>query len=184
MTDYSWGQLWGLWDGAGGRHDKGAMMASIAEAESSGDSIAVSPAGAIGCWQVMPFWASDFGWPVSLLYSGHYSAVAAVRISGNGANVGAWDTCYNPPSSAAYRKNLSEPEQGSPAWNIWHGSSGGPQGGGGGVQTVSHSGPDAYESQIARQTIWANHLQEHAIPDNTRWVSFNRKLHYHGPTIV
>lgn len=177
MTHYTWGQLWGLWDGAGGRHDKGAMMASIAEAESSGYSNAVSSAGAIGCWQEMPFWAGVMGWPVSMLYVAHYNAVAAVHISGNGSNVGAWDTCYNPVSSAANRRNLREPEVGSPAWNIWNGSSGGAAPAGSGAGN-SGSAPDAADMELIRKTVWANHLQQNAIPNNTGWVAYNRRLHF------
>ena len=179
MTHYTWGQLWGLWDGAGGRRDKGAMMASIAEAESSGYSNAVSSAGAIGCWQEMPFWAGVMGWPVSMLYVAHYNAVAAVHISGNGSNVGAWDVCYNPVSSAANRRNLREPEVGSPAWNIWNNTGGGAQSTGG-LDNSGGGAPSAADMELIRKTRWANHLQENAIPNNTAWVAYNRSLHHNG----
>lgn len=177
MTVLTWGQAWGVWDSQGGARDKGAMMASIAEAESSLNTQARSWAGALGLWQVMPFWAADFGWPVSWLLVATYSARAAVRISGNGTNVGAWDTCYNPPSSAANRRNLSQPIQGSPAWNIWKRQGGSPSGG-----TVQGNALHGRASDSARALVervsWANHLQGNAIPNNTEWVADNRKLLY------
>jgi hypothetical protein len=179
----SWGQLWGVWDSVGGARDKGAMMASIAIAESSGNTGVTSPAGAIGAWQIMPFWAGTFGWPVSALFNVTWNARAAVRISGNGTNVGAWDTCYNPPSSAANRRNLSGPLPGSPAWNVWKGQGGHPTGGGG-TPTATSSGPSQSERAVLSRVPWANHLQENAIPNNTRWVAYNRTLHRRGPTVL
>lgn len=165
-----------LWEAAGGAPAKAALMAAISIAESSGNSGAVSPVGAIGLWQVMPFWAPHFGLPVSALYIALTNARVAKGISGDGNHVGAWDTCYNPPASAARRLDLTWPEQGSPAWNILGGRGGG---GGGGVVVVSHTGPSAADSALARKVGWANHLQTVAIPNNTRWVSFNRTLHPH-----
>lgn len=177
MTVITWGQAWGLWDSQGGAHDKGAMMASIAEAESSLNTQAESPVGARGLWQEMPFWASYFGWPVSYLFIATYNARGAVRISGNGSNVGAWDTCYNPVSSAANRRNLSEPMQGSPAWNIWHGQGGGPSGGRVSGNALHGRASDSDRALVDRVS-WANHLQGNAIPNNTEWVADNRKLLY------
>lgn len=175
MSIITWGQAWGLWDSQGGAHDKGAMMASVAEAESSLNTLAESYVGARGLWQEMPFWAGVFGWPVSYLFVATRNAYAAVHISGNGRNVGAWDTCYNPVSSAANRRNLSEPMVGSPAWNIWHRSSGNAIGGGV-TATVSHGGASAAQRSLVQRVSWANHLQQHAIPDNTQWVKDDTKL--------
>jgi hypothetical protein len=127
--------------------------------------------------------AVDFGWPVSFLYVVTFNAQAAKRISGNGQNVGAWDTCYNPPSSAAFRRTLSEPEAGSPAFNIWRGQGGHPSGGGGGIVDTS-SGPSAAERAVLARVPWANHLQENAIPNNTRWVAYNCQLHRRGPLLA
>jgi hypothetical protein len=157
------------------------MMSAISLAESSGESGVVSPAGAIGLWQVMPFWAEDFGWPLSYLYQPLYSARAAKMISGDGTNVGAWDTCYYPTSSAADRKDLSWPEQHSDAWNILqtHGVTTGGSGGGGLLGS-----PSPGDAKLAQQVAWANHLQENAIPNNTAWVAYNRKLHYTGSTAL
>jgi len=181
VSTWTWDSLQTLWKFEHGNSSKAEMMAAIALAESSGISDAVSPAGAIGLWQVMPFWASDFGWPVSYLYQPVYSALAAVRISGDGSNVGAWDTCYNPVSSAAHRKDLSAPETGSPAWNILHDHGISVTGGGGGSVV---EGPAPGDAQLASQVAWANHLQTNAIPNNTIWVAYNRDLHWKGSTAL
>lgn len=175
MSTWTYDGLQKLWEFENGRSSKAPMMAAIALAESSGESGVSSYAGAIGLWQVMPFWAPHFGWPVSYLYDPIYSARAAVLISGDGSNVGAWDTCYNPPSSAANRRDLTYPLRGSPAWNILndHGESGG----GGSTGTIQGSS-EAGDSRLAEQVTWANHLQTHAIPDNTAWVAYNRKVHW------
>lgn len=174
MSTWGWDSLQQLWKAAGGNTSKGPVMAAIALAESSGESGVVSPAGAIGLWQVMPFWAGDFGWPVSYLYQPLYSAIAARRISGDGEHLGAWDTCYNPPSAAANRLDLRWPERGSPAWDELdsHGAS---SGGGGGSE--SPGGPSPGDRRLQQQVAWANHLQDHAIPVNTNWVSYNRQWH-------
>lgn len=179
MADFD--QLATLFEFAGGAKSRGPMMAAVATAESSGDETIVSPAGAIGYWQIMPFWAATFGWPVSYLYQGYYNARAAVKISGGGFHVGAWDTCYNPPSSAARRLDLTWPERGSPAWNELqtHGTATGPGGGG---ETVGS--PDPSDQQLIQQRNWADHLQQVAIVNNTAWVAYNRKLHYGGRTAL
>jgi Lysozyme like domain len=175
MSIFNFTGLEHLWEQAGGDPRRAAVMAAIAEAESSGNSGAVSWAGAIGLWQIMPFWAPHFGWPVSLLYDPWHNAWGAKQISGDGYHVGAWDTCYNPPSSAANRRDLSNPIVGSPAYNILRG-----RGGTGSNTSVSvgsnHIGPTNSERDIMSKLAWANHLQRHAIPDNTQWVADNRRL--------
>lgn len=179
MSTWTWDSLQTLWKFAGGNASRAQVMAAIALAESGGRSWVVSSAGAIGLWQEEPFWAGHFGWPVSYLYQPLYNAKAAVGISGGGFHLGAWDTCYYPTSSAANRRDLHWPMQHSDAWNILqtHGAASGPGGGG---ETVG--GPDPSDRQLIQQTAWANHLQNNAIPNNTAWVAYNRKLHYRGRT--
>ena len=173
MSNYDWPQLQALWKFAGGNASREDVMAAISLAESSGEAEVVSPAGAIGLWQVMPFWAPHFGWPVSYLYQPYYNARAAVGISGGGYHLGAWDTCYNPPSAAANRLDLSWPETGSPAWDELRSHGAGTTGGGGGGGSTGPSGADAV---LMRQFAWANHLAEYAVVNNTNWVSWNRTL--------
>ena len=49
----SYGQLERLWTEAGGASRMAALMAAIAEAESSGNSQAHNPSGASGLWQIL-----------------------------------------------------------------------------------------------------------------------------------
>lgn len=177
MSTWTYDSAQTLFKFAGGAASRAPMMSAVAGAESSYESGVVSPAGAIGLWQIMPFWAAHFGWPVSYLYQPLYNAKAAVGISGGGFHVGAWDTCYNPPSAAANRLDLTWPEKFSPAWNILqsHGASVAPPGGSQGIGS-----PSPGDSKLVQETSWANHLQRVAIQNNTAWVAYNRKLHYHG----
>lgn len=173
MTFYDWDALQRLEQLIGFPASRQPVMAAIALAESSGESEAVSPAGAIGLWQIMPFWAGTFGQSVSQLYVAAYNCDDARRISGDGYHLGAWDTCYNPPSSAANRRDLSWPETGSPAWNMLR-SHGGGGGGGGPPKTIG--APTASDKQLMQQVAWANHLQTHAIPNNTGYLAYQRTL--------
>lgn len=52
MTTYSYSQLEGLWEQAGGSAALAPVMAAIAMAESSGNSNAYNPSGATGLWQI------------------------------------------------------------------------------------------------------------------------------------
>lgn len=173
MAFYDWDALQRLEFLAGFPASRRPVMAAIALAESSGQSTIVSPAGAIGLWQIMPFWAGTFGQSVSELYVALVNCDDARRISGNGYHLGAWDTCYNPPSSAAVRRDLGWPERGSPAWNILqdHGAGINP-----GPATGASGGPSPSDKTLMRQVSWAKHLQEVAIPNNTGWVAYNRTL--------
>jgi hypothetical protein len=183
VTVFGWDGLEGLWVANRGPRDKSPIAAGVALAESSGESGVVSSAGAIGCWQIMPFWAPHFGWPVSALYNPNYNARAAIAISSDGTNWGAWDTCYNPVSSAANRRDLPYPMAGSPAWNEIrdHGATVQP-----GTSPGVTGGPSASDRELLRRVAWANHLQSNAIPHNTSWVAYNRRFHYphRRPTIV
>src|SRR5690349_19773079 len=53
MARYSFSQLEGLWEQAGGPASLAPVMAAIALAESSGDQQARNPSGAAGLWQIL-----------------------------------------------------------------------------------------------------------------------------------
>jgi len=53
MTVYSYAQLEGLWEQAGGSKALAPVMAAIAMAESGGNSQAYNPSGATGLWQIL-----------------------------------------------------------------------------------------------------------------------------------
>jgi sugar/nucleoside kinase (ribokinase family) len=180
VSYWDWDALQRLEYLAGFPASRRPVMAAISLAESSGDSTIVSPAGAIGLWQIMPFWAATFHQPVSDLYVALINCDDARRISGNGYNLGAWDTCYNPPSSAAVRRDLHWPETGSPAWNILqtHGAGINP-----GETHGAAGSADPGDRQLMQQVGWANHLQDNAIPHNTGWVAYNRSFHNIRPSV-
>jgi hypothetical protein len=83
---YGCAGLEGLWDTAGGSPASARIAASVAMAESGGNPAAVSPTGDFGLWQVN----GSHGQLATLNPAGN--ARAAVEISGDGSNWGAWTT--------------------------------------------------------------------------------------------
>jgi len=83
---YSCRGLEALWEEAGGSAGQAAMAASIAMAESGGDANAISPTDDFGLWQIN----ASHGSEATLDPLGN--ARAAIDISGNGSNWGAWTT--------------------------------------------------------------------------------------------
>lgn len=75
-----------LWKAVGGNPGSAFIAAEIAMAESGGRQYATGPAGERGYWQIHP----DHGYLSSYVPS--INARAAVIISGNGSNWGAWTT--------------------------------------------------------------------------------------------
>lgn len=117
MTYLTIPQCAGAWLGAGGPRSRMVEFVAVSMAESSLDTIAVSPVGAEGLWQVMPFWFPDLGLPPGSWSDPHVNAEAAVRISGHGSNCAAWDTCYRDIAASGRYNFLSFPEPGSAAAN-------------------------------------------------------------------
>lgn len=78
--------------------------------ESSLDDTIVSPAGAIGVWQIMPFNAAPWGLTVQDLYNPVFNAHVAVMMSGGGTNCAAWDSCYADINASGRYRFLSWPE--------------------------------------------------------------------------
>ena len=83
---YSCSGLESLWEQAGGAAGEAVMAASIAMAESGGNSTAISPTNDYGLWQIN----GSHGAQATLNPLGN--AEAAVSISGNGSNWGPWTT--------------------------------------------------------------------------------------------
>ena len=83
---YSCGGLESLWERAGGSAGEAVKAASIAMAESGGNPNAISPTNDYGLWQIN----GSHGAEATLNPLGN--AEAAVSISGNGSNWGAWTT--------------------------------------------------------------------------------------------
>lgn len=93
---YTYSQLEGLWDKAGGPRDMAAVMAAIAEAESSGNADAHNASGASGLWQILglPFPGNPFD-----ALTNARMAVSKYMSQG----LGAWTTY----TSGAYRQFLN-----------------------------------------------------------------------------
>lgn len=102
--------------GAGMPATRVTEFVAIAECESSLDTAAVSPVGAIGLWQIMPFNAGPFGFTPGQLYDPAVNARVAVGLSGHGSNCAAWDTCYADIARSGRYRFLGWPEQGSCAF--------------------------------------------------------------------
>lgn len=106
-----------LWIAAGGPRNRAVEWTAIALGESSYDTEAVSSAGAIGLWQIMPFNAAPNGTTVRGLYDPLTNARVAVRMSGHGSNCAAWDSCYVDIQGSGRYTFLGWPERGSADWN-------------------------------------------------------------------
>jgi LysM repeat protein len=76
-----------LWDAAGGAHNEAFIAAEIAMAESGGNQYAHSPTNDYGYWQI-----NGSHGPSMATYDPKGNAKAAIAISGNGRNWGAWTT--------------------------------------------------------------------------------------------
>lgn len=94
-----------------------AEFVAIGECESSLFTDAVSPVGAVGVWQIMPFNAGVGGGTVHDLYDPAYNARVTVIMSGHGANCAAWDTAYANIQRSGRYAYLNWPEVGSCAHN-------------------------------------------------------------------
>lgn len=117
MTQLTAQQVADLWVGAGGPKSRVIEWVAIALGESSYDTAAVSSAGAIGLWQIMPFHAQEFGITVDSLYDGRTNALVTVSLSGQGTNCAAWDSAYRDINASGRYSFLAFPEKGSADYN-------------------------------------------------------------------
>lgn len=76
-----------LWEAAGGSHGEAFMAAEIAEAESGGNQYALSPTNDYGYWQI-----NGSHGPAMATFNPMGNAKAAIAISDNGRDWGAWTT--------------------------------------------------------------------------------------------
>jgi hypothetical protein len=101
------------WIAAGGPRSRAVEFVAIAMGESSLNPDAVSPAGAQGTWQIMPFWWAQLGLPADRWNDPVINARAAVAISGHGTNCAAWDSAYANIYASGRYSFLGWPEHGS-----------------------------------------------------------------------
>lgn len=113
MTQLSALQVADLWIAAGGPRNRAVEWTAIALGESGYRTDAVSSAGAIGLWQIMPFNAGPHGYTVADLYNPLDNARIAVAMSGHGANCAAWDSAYRNINASGRYSFLAWPEVGS-----------------------------------------------------------------------
>lgn len=110
-------QVADYWVGAGGPKSRAVEWVAIAMGESGLVTDVVSPAGAIGIWQIMPFNAAPNGATVSQLYDPSVNARVAVQMSGGGTNCAAWDSAYADIARSGRYTYLAYPEMGSADYN-------------------------------------------------------------------
>lgn len=117
MTVHSALDVAHIWVQAGGPQSRTVEWVAIAMGESSLDDQVVSPAGAIGLYQIMPFNAQYGGGSVSDLYDPVYNTRVAVIMSSDGANCAAWDSAYADINRSGRYALLNWPERGSADFN-------------------------------------------------------------------
>lgn len=162
MTELSAVQVAGYWIGAGGPRSRAVEWVAIALGESGYDTAALSPAGAVGLWQIMPFNAPTYGYGTADLYDPGVNARIAVAMSGGGVNCAAWDSAYTDIQASGRYTFLAYPETGSADYaNIaiaaaqlaGHGLTG----------VTSAPSPDTVTNLGAAAHAWQQ-LGEHQIP--------------------
>lgn len=117
MAPLSLVQIADLWLQAGGPSNRVVEWVAIEMSEGGLSTDAVSPAGAIGPWQIMPFNAGPHGYSVADLYNPLDNAKIAVAMSGHGTNCAAWDSCYRDILASGRYSFLGWPESGSSAFS-------------------------------------------------------------------
>lgn len=101
------------WEGAGGPASRTVEWVAIGIGESSLETGAVSPAGAIGWLQIMPFNATAYGFAPNDMKQPDLCAWVALQMSGQGTNCAAWDSAYRNIYATGRYRFLGWPEQGS-----------------------------------------------------------------------
>lgn len=109
-------QIAWVWQAAGGNTLAEVPAVAVCLAESSGRRKAISPAGARGLWQIMPFNFSWTGLTWHTWMDPVDNARAAVKMSGNGDNWAAWDSAYSDIAKTGRYHILRHLQRGSAAY--------------------------------------------------------------------
>jgi len=117
MTTLTVQQAADWWKAEGGPDNSVVAWISVGIAESSLNTEAVSPTGAVGLYQLEPY-----SWPATLgsfdrATDAGYNTLAAITLSGGGMNFAPWDTAYADIYSSGRYSFLNWPEPHSAAWN-------------------------------------------------------------------
>jgi hypothetical protein len=117
MTVLTASQVYDWYKSEGGPDNRSVAWLSVALAESSWNTGARSPTGAVGLYQFEPYsWPANLG-SFSLATDPGYNTLAMLDLSGGGANFAPWDTAYANIYASGRYAFLNWPEQGSAAWN-------------------------------------------------------------------
>jgi soluble lytic murein transglycosylase-like protein len=174
MTVFTARQVAAVWEFTGGPHNRDVEWVAIAMGESGLRTDALSPAGAIGLWQIMPFHAAEFGYSVGQLYEPAVNALIAVRLSGYGTNCAAWDSAYaNIYASGRYRF-LGFPEQGSADYNNLPAAAN--ELGRNPPYTVTTSVPPVGSADYGRALAHSNYMTSQWLPHQRRLTAQNTSL--------
>lgn len=107
----------GWWENVGGPANRVVAWVSVALAESSLNTEAISPASARGLYQIEPYsWPAGAG-PFGFWNQPGANSLAALLLSGHGVNFAPWDTAYRDIYASGRYTFLGWPERGSAAWN-------------------------------------------------------------------
>lgn len=174
MTVLTARQVAAYWEGVGGPASRDVEWVAIAMGESSLDDSAVSPAGAIGLWQIMPFHAAEFGITVDSLYDPRTNALVAVSLSGHGTNCAAWDSCYANIYASGRYTFLAWPEVGSADYNNLPIAA--RELGKSPVVPNTVAPPPLYTSDYAQALAHANYMTGRWYPAQSRGLAQNKTL--------
>jgi len=90
------------WEANGGNPAAVVVACAVALAESGGDTDAISPSNDYGLWQINVIHFKELGVNGVTIRDRDINARAAIRISGNGSNWGAWCTCSVSPHDCGH----------------------------------------------------------------------------------
>ena len=161
------------WEMEGGPRSRDVEWVAIAMGESGLDDSALSPAGAIGLWQIMPFHAAEFGITVDSLYDPRTNAMVAVSLSGHGTNCAAWDSCYANIYASGRYSFLAWPERGSADYNNLPAAAN--ELGQNPPYTKSVAPPPWYSSDYAQALAHNQYMTQRVLPGIARGALRDRK---------
>lgn len=118
MTILSAASMAAHWTGNGGPGNRTVAWLAVALAESGWDTEAVSPANALGLYQILGSNFAGLGLPESGWDVPDINSRAAVLLSGGGMNFAPWDTAYRDINASGRYSFLAWPESGSAAFNL------------------------------------------------------------------
>jgi hypothetical protein len=115
VANYTISNIANFWLRAGGSPAHMVAAVSVSQAESGGNSSAISPSNDWGLWQINIVNFHWLGVSTGTIRDPLVNAHCAVVMSGNGTNWAPWCTCWTNPARDCGHGNLPLPQRGSPA---------------------------------------------------------------------